>query len=451
MENIEIKDKKISILGAVRSGINAAKLVKKLGGFPFVSDSAPFENISTNLKTLEEESIEYEAGGHTERVYDCAFMVTSPGVPSDAPVLSVAKEKGIKVISEIEFAYYFCKGKVASITGTNGKTTTTTLCGHILNTCGVKTYLAGNIGNAFSAVALDVKDNEVVALETSSFQLDHIDSFHPAISVILNITPDHLNRYDHDMNKYITSKLGVYKNQGKGDYLILNADDEYLPKTIDRPGLKVYYFSLKSEVDNGAFLKDGQIYFCQEGNVQFTCSTDDISLMGPHNYANSMADIIIAKILGCDNECIKKALSNFEGVEHRIEFVRELDGVKFYNDSKATNVDAVWVALRSFEQPLFLILGGKDKGNDYEQIRDLVVKNVKKIYAIGSSADKIFNYFHSLVKVEMKKSMEECVITANSEARSGDVVLLSPACASFDMFNDYEHRGKIFKEAVNKL
>ncbi|MGE5683429.1 MAG: UDP-N-acetylmuramoyl-L-alanine--D-glutamate ligase [Bacillota bacterium] len=447
----DLTGKKISIIGAVRSGVGAAKLAKKLGGIPFVSDSGAREKIQKNLDILEQEAIEYEAGGHSEKVFDCDFIITSPGVPSNSEVLLTAKQKGIKVISELEFASSFCKGKIISITGTNGKTTTTSLCAHVLNKCGLKTYPAGNIGIAFSEIVPDIKENECAALETSSFQLDHLDEFKPKVSAILNITPDHLDRYDHKIENYINSKLNVFKNQDNGDYLILNHDDQLTPKEISNQSVNKFYFSLKDEIENGAFLKGDSIVYKKGGKEEFRCLTSDISLVGEHNYANAMAVIIIAKLFNLDNEKIKSALGDFPGVEHRLEFVREINGVKYINDSKATNVDSVWYALRSFEDPIFLILGGKDKGNDYNQIKELVINKVKKIYAIGSSADKVFNFFHQFVKVEVKPSLEECILSANREARNNEVVLLSPACASFDMFNDYEHRGRVFKEAVNNL
>ncbi|MGE5401048.1 MAG: UDP-N-acetylmuramoyl-L-alanine--D-glutamate ligase [Ignavibacteriales bacterium] len=448
---IDVKGKKISIIGAVKSGLGAARLVKKLGGIPFVTDSAPKEKIEKNLTILDQEQIDYEYGNHSERAFDCEFIITSPGVPSEAGILVAARERGIKIISEVEFASAFCKGKIISITGTNGKTTTTSLCAHVLNECGAKTYLAGNIGIAFSDIVLDVKEDEFVALETSSFQLDYIQDFKPRISTILNITPDHLDRYDHNIQNYIDSKLNVFRNQDEQDYLILNADDSRTSDNISNASVNKFYFSLNKEIENGASLQDGKLVYRNKGVVEYELSTDKFSLKGEHNYANAMAVIIVAKILNLDNEKISAALGNFPGVEHRLEFVRKLDGVTFINDSKATNVDSVWYALRSFEEPIFLILGGKDKGNDYNQIKDLVIERVKKIYAIGSSADKVFNFFHALVKVEIKPTLEDCVNSASSEARENDVVLLSPACASFDMFNDYEHRGRVFKEAVNKL
>jgi UDP-N-acetylmuramoylalanine--D-glutamate ligase len=446
-----ISGKKISIIGAVRSGLGAAKLAKKLGAIPFVSDSGSKDKIAHNLAILDSEAIEYETGSHSQRVFDCDFIITSPGVPTDSPVLVTAAQKGINVISELEFASYFCKGTIISITGSNGKTTTTSLCAHLLNEGGLKTYMAGNIGIAFSDIALDVKENEFVALETSSFQLDHVETFKPKIAAILNITPDHLDRYDHNIQNYINSKLNVFKNQDSSDYLILNIDNPMTPKDIENKSVNKFYFSLNESVENGAYLDKDKITFKRNGTEEFSCLTSDISLRGEHNYANAMAVIIVAQLLKVDPQKIKSALGSFPGVEHRLEFVREINGVKYINDSKATNVDSVWYALRSFDDPIFLILGGKDKGNDYNQIKDLVVKRVKKIYAIGSSADKVFNFFHQLTKVEIKPSLEECISAANREAREHEVVLLSPACASFDMFNDYEHRGRVFKEAVNNL
>lgn len=448
MKNIE--GQRITVLGAVRSGLGAAKLIKRMGGIPFVSDMAPKEKLQKQIEELEAAGVDFEYGGHSERVFDTNLIITSPGIPLDSAVLIKARNKNLKVISEVEFASWFCKGKIVSITGTNGKTTTTSLVAHMLNHCGLKTYSAGNIGLAFSEIAADVKENEIVALETSSFQLDHLATFKPNIAVILNITPDHLDRYEHKYENYIQSKYKIFQYQAEDNYLILNADDEHL-KVVDKSGPRKLFFSLKEEQFDGAYYHDGTIYYKNVGIVEFEIPIKNLSLKGEHNYANSMAAIIIAKVLECDNVKISESLASFPGVEHRLEFVRELDGVTFINDSKATNVDSVWYALRSFDQPIFLILGGKDKGNDYNQIKELVIDKVKKIYAIGSSADKVFNFFHHHVKVEIKATLEECVYTANSEARENEVVLLSPACASFDMFDSYEHRGRVFKEAVNRL
>ena len=442
-----ISDKHITVLGAVRSGIAAAKLAKKMGAIPFVSD---YSNALNNVPELDEFDIAYEVGGHTAKVFDCEFIITSPGVPSDASVIIEAKKQGIKIISEIEFASWFCKGSIIAITGSNGKTTTTSLCTHLLNTSEVKTYSAGNIGNAFSEIALDIKENEFVALEVSSFQLDFIDSFKPKYAVMLNITPDHLDRYENNFQKYAASKLRIFENQTSADYLIINKDDKYLTKSEDRDVIE-YGFSLTQIESNGCFINDDNFIFRNDEGEEIICSTNFMKIKGEHNKYNAMATISIAKIIGIENQKIEKALKTFPGVEHRLESVREINGIEFINDSKATNVDSVWYALRSFSNPLRLILGGKDKGNDYSSIVDQVKNNVKKIYAIGSSAEKISSFFSSMVEVEKMDTLEETVVKAFSEASAGDVVLLSPACASFDMFDSYEHRGKIFKQSVMQL
>jgi UDP-N-acetylmuramoylalanine--D-glutamate ligase len=378
-------------------------------------------------------------------------MIVSPGVPNDSIVLQNARAKGIKLISEIEIAYHYCKGKIIAITGTNGKTTTTSLCGHVFNSCGYKTHLAGNIGVAFSEIVLDVKEGEFVSLEVSSFQLDLIENFKPSVAMILNITPDHLNRYENSLDKYAASKQRIYINQDEKDFLILNKDSQAVMQYLVGHKSKSYLFSLSEKQNNGCYYSDGEVIFMNNGKENFRCSRSDIQIRGEHNLANAMSVICAAKVFNLDNNGIIKALQTFESVEHRLELVSEINGVKYINDSKATNVDSVWYALKSFDEPILLILGGQDKGNDYGQIKELVIKKVKKIYAIGSSAEKVFNFFHNDVKVELEKSLEDAVKNSSREAKYGDVVLLSPACASFDMFNNYEHRGKVFKEAVNKL
>lgn len=448
---MNLSGKKISVIGAERSGLAAAKLIKKLGGIPFVSDSADQNKIKSSIEKLKSDKIDFEAGGHSDKVFDCDFIVVSPGVPSDADVIKNAVQKKIKIISEIDLAASVCKGKIIAVTGTNGKTTTTSLIGYLFNECGKKTYTAGNIGNAFSEIALDVKEDEFVSLEVSSFQLDNIENFKPNIAIILNVTPDHLNRYENKFENYIAAKLNIYRNQDEKDYLILNKDNAALINSLTHYRSKSYYFSLGEPQLNGAYKFEDQIQFNEDGELKFSFDSSELFIKGEHNIANAMAAICAAKIFKLDDEKIKNALRNFKGVEHRLEFVREIDGVKYINDSKATNVDSVWYALRSFSEPLFLILGGQDKGNDYSQIKKLVIEKVEKIYAIGSSADKVFNFFHHDVKVEVKKTLEEAVLAANLEARKGEIVLLSPACASFDMFDNYEHRGQKFKEAVNNL
>jgi UDP-N-acetylmuramoylalanine--D-glutamate ligase len=446
---LELNNKKISVVGAVRSGLGAAKLAKQLGAVPFVSDAGSEEKLKSSIEVLRKEKIDFEIGNHTEKVFNCDFMVVSPGVPSDSEIIKDAKKRNIKIISEVEFASSFCRANVIAITGTNGKTTTTSLCDYLFNECGVKSYSAGNIGLAFSEIAIEAKENEFISLEVSSFQLDLIDNFKPKVAMILNITPDHLNRYENNVEKYASSKLRIFENQDNDDYLILSKDSDLLNHYFKKAKSKIFFFSTTKKVSNGCYLENDEVRFVKDDLIEFSCKVSDIFIKGEHNIQNAMAVIISAKIFNLENEMILGALKSFKGVEHRLELVRVIEGIKFINDSKATNIDSVVVALKSIDQPIFLILGGQDKGNDYSMIEELVVEKVKKIYAIGSSAEKIFNHFHKKVKTEIKKDFDEVINTAISEAREGDVVMLSPACASFDMFDNYEHRGKVFKEVVN--
>ncbi len=448
---MNIEGKKITILGAVRSGVGAAKLAKRMKAVPFVSDMSATEKVRESISVIEAEGIECEFGKHSDKIYDADLFVISPGVPSDAPVIIEAQKKNIKIVSELEFASWFCEGNIIAITGTNGKTTTTSLCAHILNGCGLKTYTAGNIGYAFSEIAADVAKNEYVALEVSSFQLDHVEKFKPKFSLILNVTPDHLDRYENSYEKYKTSKAAISAAQTAEDYFIFNEDDKEIPDEAKNSSAKKASFSLKKEVEVGCYFEDKKFCFSDGELIEDVADINDSSLRGEHNYANTLAVLTVAKLLKLDHEKIKAAMKSFPGVEHRLEFVKEIAGVKYINDSKATNVDAVWYALRSFEEPINLILGGKDKGNDYDELKEPVVNNVKKIYAIGSSAQKVYDYFNQIKNCEIKKSLEECLAAARTEASAGEVVLLSPACASFDMFDSYEHRGKVFKEIVNGL
>lgn len=448
---MDISGKKISILGAVRSGIGAARLSKKLGAVPFVSDSGPNEKLTDSISILEKEGIAYECGSHSEKVFECDFLITSPGIPTGSAVLTEAAKRGIKIYSEVEFASWFCRGIIIAITGTNGKTTTTSLIAHVLTESGLKCRPAGNIGNAFSEIVLDLEGDEYVALEISSFQLDFIERFKPKFSVILNITPDHLDRYNNSFDQYAASKMKVSENQGPGDTFIYNFDDPNIKARLGKQCMQRLGFSVKNTLENGAYIYDEKMVFASGGKAEEVCNISDLFIKGEHNASNALAVLIAAKVIGISDLKIKKAFASFKGVEHRIEFVRELDGVEYYNDSKATNADSVWYALRSFDQPIFLILGGKDKGNNYDRIKEPVIKNVKKIYAIGSSAQKVFDYFSDIVPTEIKSTLEECVLSARKEAVTGTVVLLSPACASFDMFENYEHRGKVFKQAIMGL
>lgn len=448
---MDIKGKNITIIGAERSGIAAALLAKKMGAVPFVSDFSVNNKIKERCKLLEQEGIKYELGSHSDEILNCDIVVLSPGVPSDSNVVRKLMESGKKIISEIEFAYNFCKGKIIAITGTNGKTTTTSLAAHTLAICGVKSYAAGNIGLAFSDIVLEINELDFVVLEVSSFQLDFIDNFKPNFAVLLNITPDHLDRYDNKLENYILSKYRIFKNQDEIDYAILNYDDPLIAKQNLNSAAAKYSFSTKGEVERGTFLRGQNIYFKNEDGEEIICAANDVSLRGKHNLSNVLSVLNVFKLINLPNEAIKNALSTFEPVEHRLEFVAEIDGVDYINDSKATNVDAVWYALESFDETIYLILGGKDKGNDYTKIDDQVKRIVKKIFAIGSSSDKVKKHFESIVNVRKVRSLKEAIKLARKEAQPGEVVLLSPACASFDMFENYEDRGRKFKEAVSEM
>jgi UDP-N-acetylmuramoylalanine--D-glutamate ligase len=454
MDVRELRDKKVTVLGAARSGIAAAKLLKSNGVQVFVSDKESEERVKSQISHLTSLQIPFETGGHTERVYDCSLMVISPGVPSDAPVVVEAKERGIKVVSELEVASWFCKAPIIAVTGSNGKTTTTALLGRIFENGKKQCVVAGNIGTAFSSVVMNLDDASIAVLEVSSFQLDHIETFRPKVAVILNITPDHLDRYGKSFENYIASKRRVFENQTMSDYLIYNFDDPVVSLEVRKHAASHVHalpFSARTKLDSGAFLAEGRVSIALSGEGESLLSEKEISLPGIHNLYNSMAAALGAKVMGVPTSVISDALKTFEGVEHRLEFVREVDGVKYVNDSKATNVDSVWYALQSFGEPLIVLMGGRDKGNDYSRLYDLLPHRVKAIVALGESAEKVMLAFENRTHVVKADSMEEAVMKAKRLASPGDVVLLSPACASFDWFENFEHRGRVFKEIVHKL
>jgi UDP-N-acetylmuramoylalanine--D-glutamate ligase len=450
------KYRKISVIGAARSGVAAARLLKNKGYEVFLSEGTDEAKINPKyVDEIKKSGIQYEFGSHSDKVYDTDLVVVSPGVPQNSKVIQTTIEKNIELVSEVEVASWFCKGKVISITGTNGKTTTTTLIGEIFKDAGYKTLVCGNIGTAFSDVVDETDDNSIVVLETSSFQLDNIKYFKPFIAIFLNITPDHLDRYD-SFEKYLEAKMKITGNQNSSDYFVFNYDDELVRKSVkDNVNAKKSAFSLngfvKKDIETGAYVDNFDLiyyYYMGEENI---IDTQKLIIKGEHNVYNAMASVISAKIFGIERECIKKSLENFKGVEHRLEYIRDINGIKFYNDSKATNVNSVWYAVKGFKEPLVLLLGGKDKGNDYSEIEKEVKDHVKHIIAIGESKMKVFNYFKDIVPVTIAESFEDAVFKAAGNAAKGDVVLLSPACASFDMFDNYEHRGTEFKRLVNSL
>jgi UDP-N-acetylmuramoylalanine--D-glutamate ligase len=447
----DLHDTPVTVVGAARSGVSVAKLLASVGARVFVSDSGDEGNLRRYLDELERFTIPYETGKHSEQAYDAELVVISPGVSSDAPVVTEARKRNIPVVSELEVASWFCRVPIIAVTGTNGKTTTTTLIGRMLHDAGRLHIVAGNIGDAFSNHAAQLNSNSIAVVEVSSFQLDHTESFRPKVAVILNITPDHLNRYGNSMERYVGSKARIFMNQKRDDVLIYNADDPAVTGLVGKASPRTFPFSTERKLDEGAYLDGDTIVLRIGGETQRLLTREEMSLPGLHNCANALAALLAVSVFGVQADAIRKTLTTFRGVEHRLELVLEIGGVRYVNDSKATNVESTWHALRSFAGPLVLLLGGRDKGNDYSRIDGLVKEKVRTIVAIGESAGKVEEHFKDIVPVVHAASMPEAVERSHARAERGDTVLLSPACASFDWFESYEHRGKIFKECVQSL
>ena len=451
MDVEQLRSASVSVIGAARSGVAVGRLLRSQGANVFLSDRDTEEKLKSHIPHLQESGIAYELGGHTERVFQCSLMVISPGVPSNAPVVLQAQQRGIKVVSEVEVAGWFCRASMIAITGSNGKTTTTTLIGRVLGDAKKKHALAGNIGTAFSSVVLELAQGDVAVLEISSFQLDHCETFRPSISVLLNITQNHMDRYGNSMERYAASKARIFMNQTPQDVLLYNADDLWTSRVIAQAKCRAIPFSREKRLAIGAFVEDGNLVTMLGGKRTGVIPVDDISIKGPHNLYNAMAAALTGQLMNIGTASIRATLRNFKGVEHRQEFVREVNGVRYYNDSKATSVEAVWYALQAFDQPIVLMLGGRDKGNDYSRLADFVGEKVRSIVALGESAGMVEKAFTALKPVRQATSMDEAVMIAQQLAQPGDVVLLSPACASFDWFENYEQRGLVFKELVKNL
>ena len=440
----------IIILGAGESGVGAAILAKKEGWNIFVSD---FGKITpAHQKTLNQLEVEWEESNHSlERILEANLVVKSPGIPESAAVIIQLKEKGVKIISEIEFAGYYSTAKTICITGSNGKTTTSLLTYHILKNAGINVGLAGNIGESF-AKQIANESYDWYVLELSSFQLDGMFEFKADIAMLLNITPDHLDRYDYDINKYALSKFRVLQNQTENDWAIINNDDPIIQKELKNRKLtaKVASFSLKEEVTLGGYINNEQLII--NTNEQFTMSIHDLALKGKHNAQNSLASGIASRILEIRKETVRESLADFVNVEHRLEFVAKVHGIEFINDSKATNVNSTWFALESMDKPCVWIVGGVDKGNDYTELANLVTDKVKAIICLGKNNEKIIEAFEGMVETIVETtSALEAVAYGYRLAKKDETVLLSPACASFDLFENYEERGNAFKKAVRSL
>jgi len=441
----------LCILGAGESGVGAAFLARKQGFKVFVSD---FGKINEKYKLqLQDWNIDFEEDQHSEGIIlQANEVVKSPGISEKAPIVKKLKEKGVPVISEIEFAGRYTQAKMICITGSNGKTTTASLTYHLLKKAGLNVGLAGNIGKSFAyQVAAEKYDHFV--LEISSFMLDDMYQFKADIAVLLNITPDHLDRYEYKMENYADSKFRIIQNQTGADYLIYCADDEETVKGISKRKIeaKELPFSIRKKVDQGAYLDEDELFFLTDkGDLSMNIS--ELALQGKHNIYNSMASGITAKLLELRNETIRESMGDFKNIEHRLEYTGKIAGISFINDSKATNVNSTWYALESMSTDVVLILGGVDKGNDYTMLKELVKQKVKAIVCLGKDNKRIHAAFEDDVEMIVNSfSAQEAVQMAYHLAKKGDTVLLSPACASFDLFKNYEDRGKQFKEAVKEL
>lgn len=439
------------VLGAGESGVGAAILGKQKGYDVFVSDKGKINKVYEN--TLDAYDIEFEELKHTKaKIFKADIVVKSPGIPDHISLIKELKEKNIEIVSEIEFAARYSKGKHVCITGSNGKTTTAMLTYHILKNGGLDVALVGNIGESFAKRVAE-NEAEYYVIELSSFQIDGLSTFCPEIVMLLNISPDHLDRYEYKFQNYINSKLRLAELQkGKG-VLISNADDSILEEELQKRNIENYFkFSLNKVQSNGAWLESDELRLNINKHKPFVMSIHDLALKGKHNLSNTMAATIAAKVLSIRKEAIRESLQDFQNVEHRLEYVTNVHGIRFINDSKATNINSTWYALECQQQPVVWVVGGVDKGNDYDELMELVSDRVKAIVCIGTDNSKIKNAFEGKIKnIVETNSMQEAVNAAYKLGVKDDVVLLSPACASFDLFENYEDRGQQFKKYVRSL
>ena len=449
---LELKNKRVLVVGLGKSGLAAAHFLKTLGARVTVSDARPAMLIA-ELSELLEQGFSVEAGSHgllTFRRQD--LIVVSPGVPMSTPELKQVRAMGAHIIGELELGAQYLKGEVIAVTGSNGKTTTTTLIGEILKAAGRPTLVGGNIGRPVTAMVEESTAESWSVLEVSSFQLETVETFKPRIALVLNITPDHLDRHG-TFEVYAGLKARITEFQTAEDFLILNGEDKETQLIAAKTMAQVYWFSGRRPMKRGAFVHGESILFVpREGaKPEAVMPVAEISLAGAHNVENVLAAVCAARLAGVESETIRAAVLAFKAVEHRLEFVREVGGVRYYNDSKATNVDATMKAVEAFAGGIHLILGGKDKGSDYRVLEPLLRERVKTVITIGSAAEKIERQLDGVVKIERAETLERAVAFAQAAAAAGDTVLLAPACASFDQFENYEQRGRVFKELVQGL
>jgi len=447
---MELNGKRVLVVGLGKSGVASALFMKAQGARVTVSDTKSGDELRNEIPVLLDHGITVETGGHGDRTFQGQdLIVVSPGVPVDAPPLAQARSLGESVIGEIELAAQFLPGPIVAITGSNGKTTTTTLTGEIMTASGFPALVGGNIGTPAISLAERAKPGTVIVLEISSFQLETIQSFRPKVAVVLNVTPDHLDRH-RTFEIYAAAKTRIFENQQSEDCAVLNADDPTCVAMSKKTRAQVYWFNRHNEVERGAWVRDGNIVFRDGSGQREIMQVSEVPLKGAHNLENVLAAVCASVLMGCAAEQIRQAVQGFKAVEHRLEFVASIGGVDYYNDSKATNVDATIKALESFPANIHLILGGKDKGSDYTVLNDLLRQRVKRVYTIGTAAGKIESQIKG-PEVVHAETLENAIRQAHASAQAGDVVLLAPACASFDQFKSYEHRGRVFKEAVQGM
>lgn len=449
---MELRNKRVLVVGLGKSGLASARFLKAYGARVTVSDVRA-AGLIAELPSLLDAGIMVETGSHgllTFRRQD--LIVVSPGVPLNTPELARVRAMGMPILGELELGASFLQGQIVAITGSNGKTTTTTLLGEILKASGQPTLVGGNIGRPVVEMVGESTPESWSVLEVSSFQLETIQSFKPRIAVVLNITPDHLDRHG-SFEAYAAAKARITENQAADDFLVLNAEDKPTQMVAAKTRAQIYWFSPRRQVKQGAFVQGESIFFraSEGGKAEPVMPVAEIPLAGAHNVENVLAAVCAARLAGVESAVIREAVAAFHAVEHRLEFVREIDGVRWFNDSKATNVDATAKAVEAFAGGIYLILGGKDKDSDYSTLAGLLRERVRAVITIGSAAEKIETQLAGVVKIESAETMERAVAWSRREAKAGDVVLLAPACSSFDQFENYEHRGRVFKELVHAL
>ena len=448
---MNLNNQRVLVVGLGKSGVASALFLKARGARATVSDTKSQDELRGEIPKLLDAGITVETGGYGQRTFHGQdLIVVSPGVPVDAPQLAPAREQGIPVIGEIELAARFLKGRIVAITGSNGKTTTTALTGEVISMGGRESLVGGNIGTAAISLVDESTDDSYVVLEVSSFQLETIQSFHPFIAMVLNITPDHLDRHS-TFEAYVDAKARIFENQAGEDFAVLNADDPTCVGLASRTKGRKIWFSRKREVEAGAWLRNGQIVYRDSGQEREIMPVSEIKLKGAHNLENVLAAVCAGMLTETEPARVRRAVKEFKAVEHRLEFVATVRGVEFYNDSKATNVDATIKALESFPANIHLILGGKDKGSDYTVLKPLLKERARRVYTIGTAAEKIESHLGGTVEVVRAGTLDAAVKRAAASAERGDVVLLALACASFDQSENYEHRGRVFKQTVQTL